>query len=340
MFVRECSSKNNYIEVGNSNVAAPKYTIDYINECTSEEIPSTVEYAEDINFTKNKKDGENRKIKFDSYVNIDERQNTLYFRVKATDKTLPGNVFQLSIPQRPNKPVFDIDYVSESTKQSVSSAIEYAEDIAFTTNVKQGENKPLTLLPDKTLYFRVKASSKTKTFVSKEFKLQGKNRNTSKLPYNFDVNYTEEKTLQIVPDNVEYCDNNKFTKNVKKGTGQVIDLNPGDTEKYLYFRNVSTENEFAGEDVYTLNIKARPVAITDELSIDFKSEKTKNKISAGIQYAEDIKFTYNVKNSLGEAVALKPGITYYFRKRATESDFSSSYKKLLVPPRPAPQISV
>lgn len=335
IFVREFSSKNNYLEVGNSNVLTPKYTIDYVNECTSEVIPSTVEYAEDINFANNKKDGQNEKIKFDSSVNIDEGQKTLYFRTKATDKTLPGNVFRLSIPARRNKPVFDIDYVHETTKQAVSNNIEYAEDISFTTNIKIGKNKPLKLIPGKTLFFRVKASSSIRTFVSKGFELQVKNRNTSKLPYNFKINYTEEKTSQIVPNAVEYSEDDKFVENVKKGTGQVIDLNPGDTEKHLYFRYAPTESEFAGEDVYTLNIKARSDAITDDLSIDFKNEKTKNKLSSGIQYAEDIKFTYNVRNSSGEAVSLNPGITYYFRKKSTEADFASSYKKLSVPPRPS-----
>lgn len=335
VFVREILSKNNYIEVGNSNVVAPKYTIDYINECTMEAIPSTVEYAEDKNFTKNKKDGQNQKVKFDGNLSIDDGAKILYFRIKATDKALPGNIFQLSIPARPNKPVFDINYVTESTKQSVSSSIEYAEDIVFTTNVKLGENKSVKLIPGKTLYFRVKASDSSRTFSSKEFKLQGKERNTTKLPYDFNINYTDEKTLQVVPNTVEYSEDDKFIKDVKRGTGQVIDLNPGDTEKYLYFRYASTEGEFAGEDVYPLNIKARPAAITNDLTIDFKNEKTKNKLPAGIQYAEDIKFTYNVKNSLGEEVSLKPGQTYYFRKRATESEFSSSYKKLVVPPRPS-----
>jgi hypothetical protein len=335
VFVREILSKNNYIEVGNANVLAPKYTIDYLNECTSEVIPSTVEYAEDKDFTKNKKAGQNQKIKFDNNISLDEGQKTLYFRIKSTDKTLPGNIFQLSIPARPNKPVFDIDYVTEATKQAVSSSIEYAEDIDFTTNVKLGENKTVKLVPGKTLYFRVKASASAKNFVSKEFKLQGKERNTLKLPYDFDINYTDEKTLRTVPSTVEYSEDVKFIKNVKKGTGQVIDLNPGDTEKHLYFRYASTEGEFAGEDVYTLNIKAKSAAITDDLTIDFENEKTKNKLPVGIQYAEDIKFTYNVKNSLGEEVSLKPGQTYYFRKGATESEFSSSYKKLLVPPRPS-----
>lgn len=335
VYIREALSKGNYREVGNSNGAVIKYTIDYLNESTMEVIPTTVEYAEDADFTKNKKYGENKKIDLSSIINVSEGAKTLYFRVKATDKTLPGNIFQLSIPARPTKPTLEIDYANETTTKSVSSNIEYAEDILFTKNVKVGENKPVALTPGKDLYFRVKASSTTKSFSSKEFKLQVKDRTTSNFLYNFDVNYIEEKTLQIVPTTVEYSEDANFTVNVKKGTGKAIDLNPGDWEKHLYFRYTATASEFAGDEVFILDIKARPNKITDDLLIDFQNEKTKNKLAAEVQYSEDINFTYNVKSSLGEVVSLKPGVTYYFRKRATESDFSSIYKKLVVPQRPS-----
>lgn len=78
---------------------APFYTIDYSSETTAENVPDTVEYADNGEFT-GAKTGTGGKVA----LNPGDTPKTLYFRVKAAGSTLIGEVQILDIPPTPPAP--------------------------------------------------------------------------------------------------------------------------------------------------------------------------------------------------------------------------------------------
>lgn len=97
---------------------APAYTIDYVNEKTSQNIPNTVEYDDENSFT-GSSSGTGSPISI-------EPGKTIYFRVKATSNDPAGVVQILTAPARPAKPSGITYDVAAKTVTGLGTVYEYS----------------------------------------------------------------------------------------------------------------------------------------------------------------------------------------------------------------------
>ena len=80
---------------------APEYTINFFDETTNENIPSTTEYNDHGDFLTDA-------IAGDGNVIVTIPDSWLYFRFLATYNTLPSKIQELDIPQRPDAPIVSL----------------------------------------------------------------------------------------------------------------------------------------------------------------------------------------------------------------------------------------
>lgn len=320
--------------------AAPVYTIDYAKETTKEKVPSTVEYADDNGFTKNKKDGAGAAVP----MTPGTEEKKMYFQVKSTATSFAGKVFELSIPAIPVIPQYTIDYANEKTKETLGTNIEYTivDDVLKTSIIKAGTNAAITIEPgdsEKTYYFRVKATDSS--FKNTEYKSLKVPKRGAAPPEDspfYKIDYIFSRTADNITSDIEYTDDKDFKINKKVGTGTYVALTPG---KNLYFRYKATDTAFASKALELEVPKRESAPSGDSYKIDFKEEKTTGTIPADVEYAEDKDFKTNLKNATGAAVDLTPGKNLYFRTKAkgtegtVEGSFDSEYLERIVPKRPA-----
>jgi hypothetical protein len=93
----------------------------------------------------------------------------LYFRKKATGSAFRSAVQHLVVPVRPVAPAYSIDFINESTAETLPSEHEYAYSSDF-TGALNGTGDALILAPNADYYFRVKYTATS--FVSEAFHLQ------------------------------------------------------------------------------------------------------------------------------------------------------------------------
>jgi len=131
--------------------ATPLYTIDYIDETTTENVNTTDEYYTDNNFTSPNNDGDGTVLSLSPGTDV-------YFRVKATGNSFVSDVQHLVVPPRPAAPSYSVDYINEMTVESVASTDEYSitDDIS---NPQDGINTKIDLIPGTDIYFRTKATA-------------------------------------------------------------------------------------------------------------------------------------------------------------------------------------
>jgi hypothetical protein len=250
------ASMDYHLVVPNRPASVFSFSINYINEETVENVSPDIEYSTSDLFT-DQVSGTGIK------VSLTPGQN-LYFRKMATVSTFASAAFLLAVDVRPQTPSVSINYLMESTNQSITSDIEYSTSGSFTGS-SIGAGKNITLVPGQDLYFRVKATSDN--FVSLTYHLDVPARPAKPTA---SIDYVNEKTLQSFPATIEYSKSPTFTSPVSC-TGTPILLTPGQD---LYIWVKSTLSSFASTD-YHLIVPQRPyleytgddIVIADSFSI-------------------------------------------------------------------------
>lgn len=230
-----------------SRPAAPVFTIDYSNVSTIENIPVTVTYADNSNFT-SAMEGSGSKLTLNP-------SSSLYFKYKATNAAFSSEASVLTIPARPVTPSYGIDYIIEKTNAVVPATVEFSESSNF-SGAAIGTGSQLALTPGKTLYFRVKATANK--FASLPYTLAIPARAAAP---SFGINYANETTNAVVDNTHEYSSSEAFVGS-QVGVGGPVAVVP---TVPMYFRKKSTNTSFYGS-TQTLMVPARPsitAAITD-----------------------------------------------------------------------------
>ncbi len=302
------------LEIPN-RAAKPSIAIDYIAESTLEAIPETIEYSTDGFATVLQ--GANQTLKLEPSKNIS-------FRKKATDNAFSSDEFVLTVPDRPEKPEFTIDYVAETTSETIPEAVEYSTD-GFATVLK-GTGEAIKLEPSKNISFRKPATENA--FRSDEYVLVVPDRPEKS---EFTIDYVAETTSETIPEAVEYSTDGFAT--VLQGAGEAIKLEPS---KNISFRKPATDNAFKSDE-FVLTVPERPEK--PEVTIDYVAETTSETIPEAVEYSTDGFAT--VLQGAGEAIKLEPSKNISFRKPATDNAFRSVEYVLVVPERPEkPEVTI
>lgn len=297
--------------------AAPRFTIDYLNEQTAEEIPKSVEYSENASFTQNVQRGLGAMISVSPGVD-------LWFRVAQTENSPSGSISHLVVPQRPDVPVHSIDYESEQTFEIVAAKEAYSTD-AFVSNINEGRGDYLKLNPGDALWFFY--PSTVNSFCSEKVKLEVKARPEKPV---FTINYAQMKTSEIVLETIEYANDAVYTQNYGIGNGQALSL----IANHSYWFRVKASNmseQFHSESFY---LDVAPIPSAPEYKIDYLNEQTAEKIPESVEYAEDPSFIQNVQRGSGERITVTPGKDLLFRIVQSNSHSAGEKYHLTVPERP------
>ncbi|MEZ5071603.1 MAG: hypothetical protein R2751_11700 [Bacteroidales bacterium] len=143
----------------------------------------------------------------------------------------------------------------------------------------------------------------------------------------YTVNYSSETTVQSVPSTDEYSYSASMSP-AFSGTGQPLALQPGQT---VYFRTKAKDHTPAS-DIQTVAVPARPAM--PAFAVDFLQARTTAVVGTDVEYSQSSDMSGSVSGT-GTALALEPGSTWYFRKKATASVFASLVQTQDVPARPA-----
>jgi hypothetical protein len=316
---------NTYTVADLSQPLAPEaFTINYVNETTTQTVSSTIEYNEDNNFATANTDGTNAVVAVVPGTD-------LYFRYKATEKDLPSAVQTLVVADRPAAPTVSIDYLLEKTSENILNTMEYAEDSEFLTGNGTGTNAPLALTPGTDLWFRMAASNSNMNFYGQSQQLVVPNRPVAP---DYSIDYEAEKTLEIIPASVEYStDANFYSFSLKAGGDTILTLNPGTD---IWFRvAASNSNMNFYSQSQQLVVSNRPAA--PAFTIDYVAETTIENIPDTVQYAEDSEFSISLKTGGSSPAVLTPGTNLWFKAMAsnTKEYFASQIQAMTVPSRPA-----
>ena len=297
----------------------PTVTVDFINEKTNEVLSSSIEYSANISMS-DVINCSNTKINLNPGTD-------LYFRLKATENSFASLITTLDVPAKPSTPSYTFNYITEKTVQNVTSDIEYATNVSFTSAIN-GTGTQAMVTPGQNLYFRKKATSSS--FASGIFQLECASRPESPT---VTVDFINEKTNEVLSSANEYLSNIAMSDVINCSNAK-INLNPGTN---LYFRMKATENSFASL-ITTLNVPARPS--TPAITINYTTEKTVQNITSDIEYATNVSFTSAI-NGTGTQVTITPGQNLYFRKKSTSSSFVSGIFQMDCASRPgSPAVTV
>jgi hypothetical protein len=317
VYVHGANQDGNYRLVANiaDPATAPSFTIDYTDEKTVETIPSTIEYNNDNNFSTANSSGAGNQISLTPGTNV-------YFRYKATTTTLPSQVQELVVSDRPATPGFTINYTNEKTNEAVPNSVEYNTDNNFATPNSIGMGTTLALTPGENVYFRVKATSSS--FVSNVQTLFVPSRPSA-------PNYTIDYSAETTAENIESADEYSAFANMSgavTGPGTKIQLTPGTD---LYFREKVTLSSFSGE-IQHLVVPARPVVVN--FTIDYTAETTNEVVPSTVEYSANSEMTGSIAGA-GTKITVTPGTNIYLRTKATLSSFAGFIQTLEPPSRPA-----
>ena len=252
----------------------------------------------------------------------DQRQKWLPMKVRVTivavsqGSTFSGWDNYLSDLEDP--PAFQINYVNETTTQVVPSSIEYKINSG---SYQPGSGQKISIVPGNTYYFRPISSP----YLASTQTLVAKSRPAAPA---FQIDYINESTLTAVSSDYQYANNYSMTGAVQ-GNNTKVALVPGTTK---YFRMMATANDFASA-VQSLTVPSRPGFPGPDFTIDYSSEKTSQSVGSTFEYQMSTDAGWTAGN--GKKITIEPAKTYYFRAKATTSDFSSASQTLVAPDRPA-----
>ena len=143
----------------------------------------------------------------------------------------------------------------------------------------------------------------------------------------FSINYSADKTAEIIPATTEYNYDNDFTTGNTLGEGIELDLTPGTN---VYFRNLATVTDLTSA-IQSLIVSNRPAA--PAFTIDYVNETTSENIGTDIAYSYDGGTTVLLGD--GTPVVLTPGNeTTMFCYLATTTAFASELQNMTIPERP------
>jgi hypothetical protein len=305
--------------------AAPAVGIDYVQEQTDGNLPVTVEYAENSDFTTGKGTGTNAPLALIPGTD-------LWFRIAAsnTEENFYGESQQLVVPARPAAPSFGIDYEAETTLEVIPDTVEYASDANFTSGLEAGSGTTLTITPGAQTWFRYKASNTNEFFTSEAQQLTAPDRPAAPT---YTIDYEAETTSENIPETVEYAEDSEFTTALQAGDDSPAELTPG-TNLWFRIKASNTGQRFAG-NAQALSVPSRPDPLA--YTIYYSAERTWEAAYNYIQWAEDADFTVNAETGNGSVIYLTPGNSLYIRRlaRPAYNQFKSEAFFLEVPARPA-----
>lgn len=303
--------------------SAPAYTIDYAAETTVENVPATVEYAEDSGFTTALQSGDGNPAALTPGTNV-------WFRTKASDteQNFAGTAQALGVPARPDPVAYTIYYAAERTWEGAFSYTQWAEDANFTVNVQTGTGSVIYLTPGTSLYIRQLARPHLNRFKSEAFFLEVPERPDSPV---FTIDFENETTHEPVPSTVFYS---SFFGG-SDGMGTTINLNP--SYDVTFRVSASEANQHFASEEFVLEVPERPAVPAFE--IDFINEQTTEIVPDTVEYR--INYSPTIIQGEGNALSLDPGTTVLLRYKATSTHFRSMEQTLSVPARPqAPDFSI
>ena len=144
------SGWDNYIPNPATQKPTPNYGIDYINETTDIEVPSTDEFSH-FPTMYGAESGTGNKM------NLNPGEDA-YFRTKAGDGLRQSEIQHFDIPCRPVTPAFALDKINHQTTTTVSSVYEYS-DYPDMSGAVTGSGTFVSIPAGTTKYFRKKATA-------------------------------------------------------------------------------------------------------------------------------------------------------------------------------------
>lgn len=143
----------------------------------------------------------------------------------------------------------------------------------------------------------------------------------------FTIDYTNERTTQIISDNVEYSTNADLS-GATLGSGAKLELTPGQD---IYFR-IKASISCVISAIQTLTVPNRPAP--PSFAIDYINEKTNEPISSLYEYSSNASMS-SVISGAGVALNIAPGQVIYFRLKETTIAFKSEIQMLTASARPS-----
>lgn len=274
------------------------FTIDYVLETTGQKVDATIIYA-------TKEDFSDKKFGTGVAIPLIPGQK-LWFKIPASNsnKTFESDAISLTIPARPEAPSFKIDFVNKKTVENVTSEVEYCLNETFKTDNFVGTGSKLDLSPGKNMWFRIKASNRTKGngFSSTSFKLEVPQIPVS--PTNLTVDdtvdsfdWTNAKGFVLLTD-YEYSIDKGTTWTVCSAKPVLVgnvDIEAGN----IMVKIVSSETHFSGDTLVSKNPftkKEEVIVVPSNISsIDDNLVKIGPNPSNGSVYITDIfSFSENI----------------------------------------------
>ncbi len=292
-------------------LAAPSYTIDYVNERTNEAVPSTDEYT-------TLPDMSGLASGSGSPVLVYPGED-LYFRTRATSSVFSSEIQTLDVPDR-HMPSFSIDFSGETTAEVVSDAYIYAAS-ADMSGASTGSGNRIPVTPGSELHIQRKATATA--FISDIQSIILPDRPATP---SFGINFALEKTTGVVGTNTEVSSRADMA-GALPGPGDYLAIIPGSN---LYFRHMATESDFRS-DIQELLVPGRPGP--PSYGIDYINETTDADVEADVEYSAQTDMSGAVTGT-GAPGSVIPGENLYFRVRSTSSSFASETFTLVVPDRP------
>ncbi len=294
--------------------AAPSYTIDYVNEQTSEAVPSTDEYA-------TSPDMSSAVAGSGSAVAVTPGTN-LYFRTLATSSVFSSEIQTLSVPGRPAAPSYTIDYVNEQTSEAVPSTDEYATSPDMSGAVA-GSGSAVAVTPGTNLYFRTLATSsvfsseiQTLDVPDRPVITSEEGETTGDDPFTASVTFAQAATnlttagisaTNATVDGIQLI-SASGTSTVYQAT--IAPLATGLITLQVLVNEVD-EGNFPS-DLFNITYQIG----APDYSVDYDNEQTKETVSTSDQWSLD-NSTWTDGNN--ETLSLTPGQDVYFRKKADHS---------------------
>ncbi|HAN09306.1 MAG TPA: hypothetical protein DCP90_01690 [Clostridiales bacterium] len=231
------------IDIGERPVTS-NYTVNYIEETTTEIIPLTIEYSTTVTMS-NKVDGTGEVVGLTPGTD-------LYFRVKATGLIPSGEIQRLIVANRPTLPAYTINYEAETTTQAMQATVEYANN-ADMNGAISGTGVPIAVTPGENVYFRTKATDGA--FKSEvQILLVSAKSEIPTATYN-----TATGDLTNVTALMEYSVNGGSEWSPCTGSTQAVSIANINSTNDIKIRKVTTESAFAS-NIQTIDILEGPEA--------------------------------------------------------------------------------
>jgi hypothetical protein len=218
---------------------AMNLSIDFVSRQTNELLSNEYEFSVHPDLSELQW-GNNSKIDLTPGIYV-------YYRKKATDAAFRSDPATLNVPEQPVVPPLTIDYLNETTVETIADTVQYDFHPEMIT-IHYGTNSPLALLADTVYYFRISAGDYS--FASDNISLVTPSRTEAPL---FGIDFIVEKTAEPVPLNVLFSAQEDFVQ-YQQGNDELLDLTPGEN---IYFRRKGNESLFGSEKVL-LDIPERP----------------------------------------------------------------------------------